>query len=301
MKADTSMTTTSLDNFNFGGSMGAEKAKEANKGGDFAREVEFLSLKADEGSVAQGKNMVVMRFATDFRRHFPNEPVSKFDLPWITAGQHYAATRPKPDWAKKEARWPEKMSGGCRKDPIFTAAYPSGCLLCQRGLKPSNRTWALGIEREEIVENGQRVGFKDKTREITATDEQGNFIEESRDGDKVTYKKITVPAWTVMNFGWKNLFGPLNGQASYFGTLLDADWLITRTGMGNDDTLYTPVRVGETYLKEGNEYGLPAGTKYDLGMVLGQENGRSITLAEALYPNMPDLRQIIADRVSDEY
>lgn len=286
------MNQPPVDDFNFEGSFGSEVAKESSKGGDFARRVEFLSLKGDPASVAQGKHQGLYRFVTDFKR--PDLPVDAYTLPWITAKQHYAPVKPRPAYAREGSTWPEKMSGGCRKDKIFAAKFNNACYLCDViSHKPSSRTWALAVEREQVVsEQGQVIGIRDKTREVLAEDANGNFIVEGKDAEgKDIYKKEIVPAFVVMNMGWKNFFAGLEGQGMYFGTILDADYLITRSGTDTSST-YSVVRVGEIMLGEGNEYGLPAGTKYDL-------NNRD--LMRAVYPNLPDLRKLIAHRVSEDY
>lgn len=282
--------------FDFSGSQGAEVAKESNKGGNFAREVEYFGLDGSPAGVAQGTNQGLFRFVTDSVRR-TDGPMSKYNLAWITVAGHYAQTKPKPEWAKEGANWPTKMSAGCRKDKVFTGKFGGQCLVCEQGNKSSNRTWALAVEREEVRENGSLLGYRDKTREVNATDEKGDFIVLSTDGDKKTYQMKTVPAFVVMHMGWKNFFGPLSASAAYYDRdnvsgLLSGDWVITRTGTTNNDTNYTFIRVSEQALPEGNPYGLPGGTKYDLAIP---------GLMEQIYPDMPDLRRLIADKVSDDY
>lgn len=283
-----------MDQFDFSGSMGAEVAKESNKGGTFAREVEYLSLDGSAAGVAQGKNQILVRFLTDVQRRHADQPVTKFNLPWITVAGHYTRTKPRPDYAREGAQWPEKMNAGCRADKVFAKGYPSGCMFCQRGEKPSSRTWALAVEREEVRnEQNQILGYQDKTREVFARDEKGDLIVIGKKSDgKDEYQMKTVPAIVVMNMGWKNFFGPLQASAQYFNSLLDGDWVITRSGTKSDDTTYTFIRVAEQTLPENNPFGLPAGTKYDLSIP---------GLMDAVYPDMPDLRKIIADRVSEDY
>lgn len=296
--------TTTVDDYtdyDFEKSGGAEVAKESSKAGDFEREIMFLSLKGDAASVAAGKNRMLLRFVTDFQKPRPDEASSKFNLPWITANEHnFLNTKPRPDWLPEKMKWSAKMTLGCRKDKIFIKKFGGACYGCDvLKAKASAKTWALGIEREEVRdESGNLIGLRDKMRKVFDRDAEGNPIVIGEENGKKKYQMKDAPAWIVMNQGWKNFFANLNGQAGYFGTILDADWLVTRTGEGADDTVYSFVRVGEQVIPpEGYVVGdidLSAaygGQKFDL---------RLPGLMETLYPDMPDLRRIIAERVRQD-
>lgn len=302
------MTDMMMDEFDFTGSYGAEVAKESNKGGDFQREIQFLTLKADPASIQQGKDTAIVRIVTEYERkpHFNGFPATPWSLPWITVKQHYAPTKQKPPYAREGAEWPSKMFGGCRKDKVFTKKFNDQCYICDEiGNKPGDRTWALGIEREQVIENGQITGYRDKMREVLEFGEDGKPIVEREEGDKKVYKKKWVPAWVVLNFGWKNFFNALSGQASYHQTALGRDYVIKRTGTGNNDTNYTFIPLDPITMtgEWAQAMGVEEGTPYDLGLIIMQEEGtgRPIPLSEVLYPDMPDLRKIIAERVSDDY
>lgn len=299
------MSVDMMEEFDFGSAEGATVAQEANKGGDFAREVEYLSLKADAGSVAAGKNRAIVRVLTEFERKpwMDGTKVTPFNYAWITVAQHYAPTKPKPEYVKPEAKWPQKWNAVCRKDKVFAKKFGGACYICDNlNSKPTNRTWALAVEREQVIENGQIIGIRDKMREVLDRDANGDLIVEREENGKKIYKKKMVPAWLILNFGWKNFFGNLAGQGQYFQTVMDSDYVITRTGEDNNDTNYSFVRLDPIYLPEGNSFGLPAGTKYDLSLIVGQdETGRQIPLREVVYPDMPDLRRIISEKTSDDY
>lgn len=300
------MTQNDVDEFDFSGSQGAAVAEESNKAGDFQREVEFLRLLGDQASVAQGKDTAIVRLLTEHevKPWMQGHPTTRWNFAWVTVKQHYVRTKQKPPYAREGSQWPEKMYAVCRRDKIFAKKYDNDCYNCsQQGHKPSDRTWALGIEREKIIEDGKWVGLRDKTREVTVFDDNGEAVVERVEGDKKIYAKKTVPAYVILNFGWKNFFHALHGQATWNQTVLDRDYAIKRSGTGNNDTNYTFIPLDPIILPEGNEYGLPAGTKYDLGMVVAQEEGtgRPQPLMEFLYPEMPDLRRIIRDRTTDEY
>lgn len=283
-----------VSEFDFSGSTGAEAAEKISKesNSSFAREVEFLSLDASPAGIAQGKNKALVRFLTNFVDPPEGVAQTKYNLGWITLPGHYAPTKTKPPYAKDN--WPAKMGAGCRKGKPFVGKYNGQCYICDNlGVKPSNQTWALAVEREEVRDDqGKILGYQDKTREVTATDENGNFIVEGKNAEgKDQYAKKVVPAYVIISKGWRNFFQPLKAAAGYFQSLLDGDWLITRTGEKADDTSYAPIRVAEQFLPEGNPYGLPGGTKYDLAIP---------GLMEKVYPDMPDLRKTLVDRVSDE-
>lgn len=295
-------TTDEYADLDFEQSGGAEVAKASSKSGDFEREIEYLGLKGDEAAKASGRDRILMRFVTDFRKPRPDEASSKFNLPWITANEHgFLNTKPRPDWVPEGQKWSAKMTLGCRKDKIFIKRFGGKCYGCDvLKAKASAKTWALGIEREEVrSEDGATIlGFRDKTRKVFDRDENGDLIVLSEENGKKKYQMKDAPAWVVMNQGWKNFFGNLNGQAGYFQTILDADWLITRDGTEADNTVYSFVRVSEQVIPpEGyvvNGYDLSAaygGQKFDL---------RLPGIMEALYPDMPDLRHIIAQRVSED-
>lgn len=300
--------TDMLEEFDFTGSMGADVAKESNKSGDFQREIEYLTLKADPVSVQQGKDSAIVRLVTEYEKkpHLDGHPPTRWTLPWITVAQHYAPTKQRPPYAREGVNWPEKMYVGCRKDPVFAKKFGGQCYICDViGNKSSNRTWALGIEREQVIENGQIIGIRDKMREVFDFGPDGKPILLKEDGDKKEYKKKWVPAWVVLNFGWKNFFNALAGQASYHQTVMDRDYVIKRTGVGNNDTNYAFIPLDKILMtgEWAQAVGVQEGTPYSLGMVVKQDEqtGRPITLSEILYPEMPDLRRIIADKVSDEY
>lgn len=296
-----------MDEFDFTGSMGAEVAKEANKGGgDFQREVMFLTLKADAASVAQGKDKAIVRLVTEYeRKPWMGTATTPHSLPWITVKQHYAQTKQKPPYAREGAQWPAKMYCVCRKDRVFAKKYGGACHVCDvLGVKASDRTWALGIEREQVVENGRIVGIRDKTREVLDFDDDGKPIVLREDSEgKKEYKKKVVPAWVILNFGWKNFFNALSGQAQYYQTILGRDYVIQRTGEGNNDTNYTFIGLDPITItgEWATSLGVAEGTPYDMGYVVGEIEGRSIPLSEVLYPDMPDLRRIVAERTSDDY
>ncbi len=288
----TSTPEESYEDYNFGAAMGAEEAAK-NNSVEFQRRLMFLSLKADPASVKQGKDKALVRFLTDFQA-FPGAAMDKFNIPWISALQHYGPTRPKPEWVDEKANWPAKFGGGCRKDKIFSAKFNDVCPVHDQLGRPSSRTFALAVEREQVfAEDGKTIiGIRDKTREVMKIGPDGKGIKVNpNDPDSKEYEMETVKAYIVMSMGWKNFFAPLNGQASYFGSLLESDYLITRTGTDNNDTNYAPVRIGTINLAEGNEYGLPAGP-FDL---------RDPAVKAKAYPDMPDLRRVIAERVSDDY
>lgn len=302
--------TDMIDEFDFSQSVGAEVAKEANKGVDFAREVEFLSLKADPASVSQGKDRAIIRLVTE-HEHKPwmGQTMTRWSLPWITVKQHYAPTRPRPEWLKENASWPEKMFAVCRCDKVFAKKYNNTCEVCNGGSKATDRSWALAIEREQIIENGRVVGLRDKTREVFDRDANGDAIVISAPGaEKKEYQMKMVPAWLVLNFGYKNFFNGLAGQASYFQTVLGRDYVVRRTGMGNNDTTYSFVSLDPITItgEFAAAIGVPEGTPYDLGHTVatvddGNGGQRSVPLSEVLYPDMPDLRRIVAERTSEDY
>lgn len=283
--------TKTVDEYDFSGSQGAETAQEEMKGGDFAREVEFLRLDGSQSGIAQGKNQILARFLTNMVQPPAGTAMSKFNLGWMTVASHFAPTKPKPPYVDEKRKWPARMSAGCRKDKIFVKRFNDQCYLCDTlGSKPSKRVWALAVERKEVRDNqGNILGYLDKTREVFDTDENGDFIVLSEKDGKKEYQKKEVPAYILMEQGWKNFFQVLQGQAQYHG-LMSQDWLISRTGTDNNDTSYAFIRIAEQNIPAENPWGL-APQKYDLA---------TPEVIQAVYPDMPDLRETLINRVSEE-
>lgn len=297
---------TTVEEFDFTGSMGADVAKESGKGGDFQRELEFLSLRADQASIAQGKDQAIIRVVTEYemKPHMAQATpeTRKFSLPWITVAQHYAPTKQKPPYAKDGQRWPEKMYAVCRKDKVFAKKFNNQCPICETGNKNPTRTWALAVEREQVIEDGRVLGIRDKMREVSVFGPDGQPVVEKVESDgKKVYAKKWVPAYLILNFGWKNFFNALAGQASYYKTVMGRDYVVKRTGTDNNDTNYAFIPLDPIMLGPDNPWGVQGGTPYDLSLVIGEENGRPVTLLEKVYPDLPDLRKIVADRTSEDY
>ena len=203
---------------------GAEAAKEASKGANFAR-TQFFSL--DDGKSE------ILRFLTD-----------KDD--WIVVDQHQMIpTKKQPADYPKDAKWPEKMGAVCRKDPAFSygECYIDDFLVGTgegkaKVKKPGARSWALACLREEVMEDGKVVGLRDKTREVTIPEKDGQ-----------PEKTVTEKAIVVVNMGYKNFFAILEGFAGRYGTVLDRDYWIKRSGSDTDTTYQIvpmdPIETGD--------------------------------------------------------
>lgn len=210
---DTSMSQPIKPSFR----KGADEAREASKGGGSFARSHFFALDGDPKSK---DNTAILRFLTEFQG----------DEAWIVVQQHQnVPTRPKPSDYPKDARWPEKMSAVCRKDVAFDGMY-SDCFICDNIVgtnnvrKASARVWALACLREEVVENGQVVGYRDATREIAVTNDKGEATGETR----------TEKAIVIVNMGFKNFFSILEGFGGHYKTVLDRDYFIKRVGTDTD-------------------------------------------------------------------
>lgn len=276
------------EDFDFTGAYGSEVAQQAGgKGGSFAREVEYMSLKASEADQVQGKDRMLVRFLTDATLPPGTDPLEgprdHYELPWITVAQHYAPTKSRPAYVREGRMWFDKWNAVCRQDKVFAKSYPD-CYLCKQNSKASNRIWALGVEREQVKdETGRILGIRDKTRDLPIF---------GPDNKPVEGQVRQVPAFMLMNYGWKNFFSNIDGQARYFNTVLDTDYLVVRTGTDNNNTNYSFVRLDPITLGENNPWGVPAGTKYDLS---------DRDLMRKVYPELPDLRKIVGEKTSDDY
>jgi hypothetical protein len=100
----------------------------------------------------------------------------------------------------------------------------------------SIKLWARAIVRDEIKgtkamveagmieahEVGTTVGFQDREIEVQDTDKEGKAV-----GDPKKQPEIVV-----INMGMKNFFSALQASFDAYGTVLDRDYRITRTGTG---------------------------------------------------------------------
>lgn len=241
---------------------GAEAAKEASKAGNFAK-TEFFSLDDNEKAV--------VRFLTDADE-------------WIVVDQHQMIlTKPKPDGF--EGNWPEKMGAVCRKDPAFEYGE---CYICENIVdgkkvkRPAARSWALACLREEVQEEGRVVGYKDATRTVTRK-KQGGKDDET---EEITEKSIVV-----VNLGYKNFFGILQGFAGFYGTVTDRDYVIQRSG-SSTDTTYSIIPLDPIDVPVKKD-GQPIGESARLGKFHPNWSER--------YATDLDLERIVSERASAEF
>src|SRR5690606_19756832 len=103
-------------------------------------------------------------------------------------------------------------------------------------------------------------------------------------------------AIVIVNLGYKNFFGKVTGFAGVYGTILDRDYHVRRSGSGPRDTDYKvtpldpiPVADDKPGAKKNGEIG--RGGLYDL---------RHPEIA-ARYEYHTPLEDIVAYRASDEY
>lgn len=282
------MTATTME-LDWDAAEGSEAAKEASKnsGAAFDR-VEFFGLDASPGGVASGADKALVRFLSD---HVKVEGQADL-IPWITVEQHsMVPTKPRPADLKENSGWPAKMTAVCRNGKIFKARY-GDCYICNNMTKPDGkkyfagaRTWAIGVLREQVRGDGsealggpglkgQIVGVRDMTKEVAVLGED----------NKPTGETKMVKQYVKFNLGWKNFFGPLSGIAGYHGTVVDRDYLIQRSGMGQNDTNYTFVPMDPIQMGDGRVFDV-----------------RNPEIRAEHYGDRPDLRQIVAEVASDEF
>ena len=242
---------------------GADKAKEATKGGGQFAKTHYLSLEDGE--------KITLRFLTDVDE-------------WIVVDQHQMVkTKPAPADLAADRKWPDRMGAVCRNDEAFEGVY-DGCYICEflvdgKSLKkPSARTWALACIREEVVEDGRIVGYRDGTREVQITDEKG----------EATGKVEVEKAILVVNMGFKNFFSILQGFGNHFGTICDRDMVVTRSGATKDDTTYSIIPLAP----------IPVDDK---GTIFDTRNPEHRARYGEPDSDALNLEKIITERASDEF
>lgn len=227
---------------NFDSARGQEALDEAakNAGGPPFQKVVFFTIKEDGGKA-------LLRYITDVDE-------------WLTVEQHnFVPTRPKPaDWPEGSS-WPNTMSATCRNAAVFTNPdgskdYPD-CFICDNLRKPDgkpfsgSRTFAWACEREEVVEGGKVVGYRDKTREVSV------MTDEKDSEGKAIIKTITEKAIVLVAQGHKNFYGTLEGFAGHYGTVVDRDYLIKRDGVGKE-TDYHIIPMDPIMMDGGRKFDL---------------------------------------------
>jgi hypothetical protein len=246
---------------------GIDASAEASKRASFDK-AHFFSLKDGERAI--------LRFMTDY-------------LDWVVVDVHqFVHTRPGPEGAKN---WPKTMTAVCRRDPAFEGIY-SDCYICDHMRQPEGknkgkpyartaRTYALACEREEVVENGQLLGYRDKTREVQKTDKDGQ-----PDGPAVIEKSIVIVQAAHSNF-----FGALEAMVrDAYHTAIDRDYVIFRRG-SELDTKYSfaPLDPLDTVVKKAD------GTEEKVRLDL-----RDPRIAER-YQSSIDLEEYVTNLASDEH
>lgn len=296
-QTDGTMTTPVDDaaDYDFEASYGGEVALEKSKhtgGGQFADRIPFFSCTDGE--------TVLVRFLSDAVKHPDNPRV----IPWITVDQHNRVpTKAQPSDYKGD-RWPKFMGSVCRNDKAFKARYPDGCPIDNAGLltdegkkvgKPSARTWALVILREEVYDNVKQddgstrrelVGVKTKMRDVT-----------DRDNNKIG----ETPDIRQMNMGWKNFFASLNGLAARYKTVLNRDIEITRRGSGTD-TLYTFAPLDIVKRTDDSIFDLRTLEELERFEATIPATEQEIDGKKVKVPGkIPDLRKCVVAQVNDDY
>jgi hypothetical protein len=253
-----------------------ERARRAGSG-EF---LPYLSLK-------DGKS-IVLRFLNDL---YPNDkpigpgnPVSVITIDMHSTMPTKAA--PKRKDGEDTGKWPTRMSAACRNDRLFRPAnkparYPNGCTFCKlkgedgKPLRPRPSTFALAQVRKEVTE-GNTTYYVDQMRKVAFRDDDGEVTEE-----------FEVPEIVVVQQGKKNFWDPMKTAAGKKRTILACDYVITRTGSGQNDTEYAPEYLDPTEIEIDGKV-MP----YDL---------RNPEIMQAVYPDLPDLRQVVARLAGPAY
>jgi hypothetical protein len=232
---------------------------------------------------------------------------------WIFINQHgFIPTKGAPkDWKSESKdgapakKWPERMNAVCRKaknqgDLVFPE-HGGKCFICdemkgnQRAkdgkYHPSIKLWARAIVRDEIKgtkamveaglieahEIGTTVGFQDREIEVQETDKEGKAVGEPK----------KQPEVVVINMGMKNFFSALQASYDAYGTVLDRDYRITRTGTGLESE-YSIVPMDPIMTQDPE-------TERMVKFTLAKESVR------APYLELVDLEEVITEQASDRH
>jgi hypothetical protein len=245
---------------------GAKAAEDASKiGGSKFSKTDYFAIKDEKDPVR------IVRFLTDFDS-------------WITTTMHPSMpTRPQPSGYK--GTWPQSMGAVCRMDKSGgdrTFPEHDDCYHCitkysdGAARKKNERTWAIGILREEITLADGSTGHKDKTKMVTYTKDDG------------TTEEREEIAYVVFCMAWSNFWSPIEAIAQMKGTCLDRDFRVIRKGFTMNDTEYSIAPYDPEYVDLGDGKG---------ARVLDMRDADIL----ARYQDAPDLEGFISNQASDEF
>lgn len=266
--------TSPVINFRRGGTAAEQAEKEASVSSSGRRGPDYFSLKDDGEST-------VLRLLTDHDD-------------WIWVEQHsFVPTKPGPKDAEK---WPKAMTSVCRYDKAFGGHYKD-CYIDDAKLKNSfgkvasarPRVWALAVEREIVRGDGsEALGGPAKQGVIVGIRDKIDEVDEFGEDGKPTGTKLQYPRILVINQPMKGFFSHFKALHGLYGTVVDRDFSITRSGTGTDteykivpiDPITDPA-TGQNLVKPGT----PIWEKY----------------LQAVAEREVSLEGIVADKASDEY
>jgi hypothetical protein len=226
---------TTPNPFATGGIAGVEESRAAAAASRSGQGYEYLA------SLFKDKDYILVRFVTDE----PN---------WIRTKQHdFAETKPAPPDKPADRKWPEQITAICRrtlgpdKQPIHQSCYicdnPKPDKKYGRVRKASYKMWAIACVRDEVIgtqemaaqgliqpfQVGSVVGATDAVIEVD------QMVKNPTTGKlEATGLKIKKKHFVLVNMSNYNFFDGLVVCAQTFGTMLDRDYKIMKTGEGTD-------------------------------------------------------------------
>lgn len=261
------MTTTDDDidfDFSSGGLAAQEQAKAEREARKAARGTRtyLTSILNEDGATC------LVRFVTD-------EPPGGPNGANIYVNQHYVPTKGAPKGKPKESDWPDRAGAVCRYTKVGPknnqrSAY-NDCYICDimrdnKGKKYSNgqRGWAIAVIRKEVVGTQEMVdqGLIPEQKLGVVVGYTDDTIEADEIGpdDKPTGNKVQKKNYVIVNLGLKNFWNGILAFYKRYGTLLDRDYEITRSGEGTD-TDYKAVPLDVIQKNVLDENGQPTGQK----------------------------------------
>lgn len=298
------------EEIDFTAGAGAGSAEEFQKREKAARDAArkntaFFSLRQDQESA-------ILRFLIEANPQplDPNNPNGPTDpnTGWISTKQHdFVATKPAPRDKPEGVDWPEKVGAICRRTPVGLDKHPyqSDCFICSnikndRGQLHRARytMWTVACLREEVVGTQELV---DEGR-IDASQigkrvilDQMDLVEELDDNNNPTGRKIWKKRIVIVNQPVYGFFSPLTTMATYYGTILDRDYKITRKGEKGATKVEYVAFALDPYQVSVERNGSPTVITYDL------REPEIRALYEGHGPTQADLNKMINRRVSKKY
>ena len=267
---------------------GMEAAKEAASSGASSRLVDFFSVKPDQ--------IVYVRFLTE-----ASQAISFMSHPAYP-------TRPAPkDYT---GHWPKAVSAICRRSklgddkPMF-----DDCYCCEhpqmqdgRARNAISRQFGLVVIREEVISDGVNEKFRGPDGNIIPSGQRTGLYRTKKkeyqafENGQPSGAVQLVPDVQLVEYGYTNFWAELDAIYKIYGTIMNQEIAIMRTGSTMNDTKYRVQGMGPSAVDFRNPAVLAK-----FGVQIGNQIDPRTGTLEWIWPPQYDLRRLLYERASSDY